>query len=74
MLNNKHLVRGLFLTAIALAFGLELLRYPISHLSRAGPGLFPLMISSMLLLIGLIAIVRSRFVERMPMDALLRIC
>ena len=50
--------------AISLAFGLESLHYPIGEFSRAGPGLFPLMVSCLLFLIGLITAVRSRFVER----------
>ena len=50
--------------AISLAFGLESLRYPIGQFSRAGPGLFPLLVSGLLFLIGLITVVRSRFVER----------
>ena len=54
--------------AISLAFGLESLRYPIGGFSRAGPGLFPLMVSSLLLLIGLITVVRSRFVERVHLE------
>jgi hypothetical protein len=67
-MNDKNLVRGLFLIAISLAFGLTSLRYPIGQLSRAGPGLFPLSVSSVLFLIGLFTVVRSRFVERVPMD------
>ena len=51
-MNDRNLVRGLFLVAIALAFGLRSLRYPIGSFSRAGPGLFPLMVSGLLLLIG----------------------
>jgi hypothetical protein len=54
--------------AISLAFGLESLRYPIGQFSRAGPGLFPLMVSGLLLLIGAITVVRSRFVERVHLD------
>jgi Tripartite tricarboxylate transporter TctB family len=54
--------------AISLAFGLESLRYPIGGFSRPGPGLFPLMVSSLLLLIGLITVVRSRFVERAHLE------
>jgi hypothetical protein len=50
--------------AISLAFGLQALRYPIGQFSRAGAGLFPLMVSSLLFLIGLITVVRSRFDER----------
>jgi Tripartite tricarboxylate transporter TctB family len=63
-MNDRNLVRGLFLLAISLAFGLGSLRYPIGEFSRAGPGLFPLMVSCLLFLIGVITVVRSRFVER----------
>ena len=54
--------------AISLAFGVASLRYPIGHFSRAGPGLFPLLVSCLLFLIGLITVVRSRFIERVPLD------
>jgi len=54
--------------AISLAFGLQSLRYPIGGFSRAGPGLFPLMMSCLLLLIGVITVVRSHFVERVRLD------
>lgn len=67
-MNDRNLVRGIFLTAIALVFGLQALRYPIGDFARAGPGLFPLMVSGLLLLIGVITIVRSRFVERLPLE------
>ena len=67
-MNDRNLVRGLFLIAISLAFGLVSLRYPIGQFSRAGPGLFPLMVSCLLLLIGLTTVVRSRFVERVPLS------
>jgi hypothetical protein len=63
-MNDRDLARGLFLIAIALAFGLQSLRYPIGQFSHAGPGLFPLLVSGLLLLIGLITVVRSRFTER----------
>ncbi len=67
-MNDRNLVRGIFLIAIALGFGLTSLRYPTGTLSRAGPGLFPLMVSGLLLLIGLITVVRSRFVERVQLE------
>jgi len=54
--------------AISLAFGLVSLRYPMGQFSRAGPGLFPFMVSCLLFLIGLITVVRSRFVERVHLD------
>jgi hypothetical protein len=67
-MNDRNLLRGLFLLAVSLVFGLGSLRYPIGEFSRAGPGLFPLMVSSVLLLIGLITVVRSRFVERVHLE------
>ena len=67
-MNDRNLVRGLFLVAISLAFGLGSLRYPIGQFSHAGPGLFPLLVSCLLFLVGLITAVRSRFVERVPLS------
>jgi len=67
-MNDRNLVRGLFLGAIALTFGLNSLRYGIGTLSRAGPGLFPLMISSALLLIAVATVLRSRIVERVALN------
>lgn len=66
---NQNLVRGLFLAAVSLAFGLgALLNFPIGSFSHAGPGLFPLMISSLLGLIAIATLVRSRLVPPVPMD------
>jgi len=67
-MNDRNLVRGIFLIAISLAFGLSALRYPIGHFSRAGPGLFPLIVSCLLFLIGLITVVRSHFDEPVRLD------
>ena len=44
-MNDRNLVRGLFLMAISLTFGLASLRYQTGDFSRAGPGLFPLMVA-----------------------------
>ena len=67
-MNDRNLVRGLFLAAVSLAFGLGALRYPIGDFSHAGPGLFPLLVSCLLFVIAVITIVRSRFVERVPLN------
>lgn len=67
-MNDRNLARGIFLIAISLVFGLQALRYPIGQFGHAGAGLFPLMVSSLLLLIGLITVVRSRFDKRVPMN------
>lgn len=64
---DRNLARGLFLAALSLAFGLGSLRYSLGRFSNAGPGLFPLMVSVLLFLIGVATIVRSRFVAREPM-------
>lgn len=71
-MNDQNLVRGLFLAAISLIFGIGSLSYGFGSFSRAGPGLFPLMVSGMLFLVALITIVRSRFVERVPLNITLR--
>lgn len=64
---DRNLARGLFLLAISLAFGLTAMRYPIGDFGRAGPGLFPIVVSTMLALIAIATIVRSRFVEKTPL-------
>jgi hypothetical protein len=66
-MNDRNLIRGLFLIAISLGFGLISLRYPRGDFARAGPGLFPLIVSSLLLLIGLITVFRARYVEHVPL-------
>ncbi len=67
-MNDRTLARGLFLVAISLFFGLWSLRYQIGSFSHAGPGLFPLLVSCLLLLIGVVSIVRSRFGEALPVE------
>ena len=67
-MNDRNLLKGLLLIAISLAFGLQALRYPTGTFARAGPGLFPLLVSSLLFLLGVAVIVRSRLTERVPMN------
>ena len=67
-MNDRNLLKGLLLIAIALAFGLQALRYPIGQFARAGPGLFPLLVSSLLLLLGLTIVVRSFLAERVRLN------
>lgn len=67
-MNDRNLVRGLFLMMISLGFGLGALQYSVGSLSRAGPGLFPFMVSCLLFLIGVVTVVRSRFVAAVPLD------
>ena len=65
-MNDRNLLKGLWLAAIALVFGLGSLNYPVGKLERAGPGFFPLMVSGILLLLAISMIVRSRFQEKVP--------
>lgn len=67
-MNNRNVLRGVFLLLIALAFGLGSLNYSIGKFSRAGPGLFPLMVSCLLFVIGIFTLVRARFLDPQPMD------
>jgi hypothetical protein len=55
--------------AIALLFGFVALKnYSIGALNRSGPGLFPLMVSCFLFVIGLLTTVRAHFVDPVPLD------
>ncbi len=65
-MNDRNLLKGLFLCAVALVFGVGALGYNVGHLERAGPGLFPLGVSSFLFLLGATMVIRSRFTERVP--------
>ena len=54
--------------ALSLVFGMWSRDYHVGELSRPGPGLFPLLVSCLLFLVGAITVVRSRFVERVKID------
>ena len=66
-MNDRNLLKGLFLLAVALTFGLGSLKYDVGHVARAGPGFFPLMVSCILAFLAISMIVRSRFMDRVPM-------
>jgi len=65
---DRNLTRGLFLMALSLAFGLTALKYPIGDFARAGPGLFPILVSSLLFVIGVATVIRSRFVDKVRLQ------
>ena len=64
---DRNLARGLFLAAVSLAFGLGSLRYPVGDFAHAGAGLFPFMVSCLLFVVAIVTIIRSRFVEKVPL-------
>ena len=67
-MNNQNLVRGLFLAVISILFGANAIRYNVGTFARAGPGMFPALVSGMLLLIALITLARSRVSPAVPLD------
>jgi hypothetical protein len=71
MLKQKFL-RGCALIAIALFFGTIASTYSVGHFVHAGPGMFPLLISAAVGIIGLVMIVQSRFEADVPMRGGLR--
>jgi len=65
-MKDRNFLKGVFIIAIALIFGIGALRYPIGRVERAGPGFFPLMVSCLLGLLGVIMVIRSRFTDPSP--------
>lgn len=64
-MNDRNLLRGLFLLAVALGFVIPAANYPVGDFSHPGPGLFPLVVCGLLFLIGLSTVIKSRL-ERGP--------
>ncbi len=71
-MNNRNLVRGIVLMLLALGFGLPSIHYSLGTLGRAGPGMFPFIVSCMLFVIGAITVVQSRLVAPVPLGFQLR--
>src|SRR5262245_17579632 len=69
---NQNTGRGLLLGAVALIFLVQAPSYTIGSLGRPGPGLFPFIVSSTLLLIGAVIVVRSYLTEAVPLDFRIR--
>lgn len=67
-MNNRNLVRGLFLMAIGLTLALYSFNYQIGHFSRSGPGLFPLLVSCIVFVIGMLQVFRSFVLAPVPID------
>lgn len=72
-MNDRNLLRGLFLIAVSLTFGVTaVLKYPIGDFAHGGPGLFPTIVSCLLLVIGIATVIRSRFVDQVRMQLNIR--
>ncbi len=66
-MQNQKVLRGFALIAVAMFFGLQAATYRLGTLSKAGAGLFPLLVSGMVGLIGLTMLVQARFEDAEPM-------
>lgn len=64
---SQGLARGLTLAVIALAFGSGALQLPIGTLSQSGAGLFPLLVSSFMLILAVVIIAKSLVVASEPL-------
>jgi hypothetical protein len=67
-MNDRNLIRGIFLVVIAAIFGFTAATYPFGTSSRPGPGFFPILVAGALALIGISTIIRSRFIEKVPFE------
>ena len=65
---DRNLIRGFVLMALAVGFGLPSVNYSLGSLGRAGPGMFPFIVSCMLFVIGVITVVRARLVKPVPLN------
>jgi len=65
---NQNVGKGFLLAAVSLFFLLQAPKLTLGNLSRPGPGLFPVMVASLLLVIAIVIVVRSRFIEAVPLD------
>lgn len=68
MTMDRNLIRGFVLMALAVGFGLPSVNYSLGSLGRAGPGMFPFIVSCMLFVIGVITVVRARLVKAVPLN------
>jgi hypothetical protein len=58
-LTNKNLLQGILLVGIATFFLYQAMKLPFGTFVRAGPGLFPIVIGSMLFLIAIAILVKA---------------
>ena len=66
-MNNRNLLKGIFLALFAMVFALGALRYNTGTVQRPGPGFFPFMVSAILFVLGGAMAVRAHFSKRVPM-------
>lgn len=67
-MTNQKVMRGLALIAVSIFFGAQASTYHLGTLDKAGSGLFPLIISGAVGLIGLVMLIQARFEQAAPMS------
>lgn len=65
---NQNVGRGFLLGAVSLFFLVQAPALTVGSLSHPGPGLFPVLVASLLLFLAIVMLVRSRFIEAVPLD------
>jgi putative tricarboxylic transport membrane protein len=65
---NQNIGRGLLLALVALFFLLQAPNYVIGTFNRPGPGLFPVMVATTLLLISVVIMLRAFVVAPVALD------
>lgn len=63
---SQSLARGLFLALVAAFFAGTALTYRVGDFSRAGPGLFPLIVGGLLMVLAILTLVQSRLEASPP--------
>jgi hypothetical protein len=69
---NRNTGRGVLLLLIALLFLIQAPRYAIGSFSSPGSGLFPLIVASLLFVMGAAIVFRSYFTQPVPVDVRFR--
>jgi uncharacterized membrane protein len=64
---SQSLARGIFLALVAAYFGLTAMTYRIGDLGRAGPGLFPIIVSGLLFVLAVVTLVQARLNASPPL-------
>jgi hypothetical protein len=64
---ERNTAQGLFLILISLFFGLQALRYSMGQIGSVGPGMFPLVVSTLLFVVGVSTVIRARFTSKQPL-------
>jgi len=69
---TKSSVTGLLFIALGLVFGIGSLQYTLGTVSEAGPGFYPLVVSTILFVLGVITLIKNRLSQDEPVEIKLK--